>query len=875
MGLYLLGIFMGAIDTGIVTPARTVIQRDLGVDEQLGIWLITIYTLAYAAAIPIMGKLADRLGRKPVYLVSIALFGVGSLLCGLSQDVGSFGMLVGARALQALGGGGILPIATAEVGTEVPEERRGMALGLVGAVYGIANIFGASVGSLILDLTGAHNWQWIFYVNVPIALLIVVAGVLALPNHRERDVPPLDLIGTLLIATMIMALLYGLRNLDVFDLGSSLRSVEVYPYLLGFALLLPLFIWTERRAADPVLNLSYFTHRAIGLTLALSFLTGLILMGVVFVPQLAENALRIPSGSGGYLVIVLGLASGVGAPLSGKLTDQFGPKAVLAIGGIASVLAALSVIFWLIPAPGRTSVIVSLLLIGLGLGFVIGSPLNFMMLALTPSRESNSALGTSSLVRAIATTLAPAIMVGFLAHAGAGMQDELTAELPTSVAAPALPYAEALQKKLAAMKADERYAEQLADVQLPDLTGSTTVEINVDGGGQLPDELVELLRTADVTTITARTKIVAQTMFEQQTPGVVADIQDGVQEGIDGLTTGADQLAATHKKMTKSLAKMDKGLAKMRRGLRSMDAALAKMRRTIAQMTSGIAGMTKAISGMSTAIPKMDRARATMSKAIAGMDKGVAGLTKAANGLSVGIAGLDKPIAGLDAALAEQRAALARLEAANDPAYEEQIVQLKGAIAGLEKQRAPLAAQRATLRAKLAKVRSERAKLVASRAKLRTARTRLTAQRNKLVAERAKLRTSRARLITARARLSAAQTKLSASRAELAAARAKLAKGRAALAKARAEVARARGGLHVTIYQMNVLKDAVPGAFDEALQAYLLEIDRRAPAVEATFQTTLNRGFRDLYLFYGASCLLLLVLLPLTPLPARRDEAEA
>ena len=89
--VYLLGLFIGALDTGIVTPARTVIQSDLGIGEQMGVWIITIYTLAYAAAIPVMGKLADRSGRKYVYLASILLFGVGSLLCGLAQDVGSFG----------------------------------------------------------------------------------------------------------------------------------------------------------------------------------------------------------------------------------------------------------------------------------------------------------------------------------------------------------------------------------------------------------------------------------------------------------------------------------------------------------------------------------------------------------------------------------------------------------------------------------------------------------------------------------------------------------------------------------------------------------------------------------------------------------------
>ena len=184
--VYLLGLFIGALDTGIVTPARPALPGDLGTGEKTGGWIITIYTLAYAAAIPVMGKLADRSGRKYVYLASILLFGVGSLLCGLAQDVGSFWMLLAARAVQAVGGGGIVPVATAEFGTTFPPEKRGLALGLVGGVYGIANIFGASAGSLILSVFGQANWQFIFYVNVPICAFIVVAGLFVLPNPRAE-----------------------------------------------------------------------------------------------------------------------------------------------------------------------------------------------------------------------------------------------------------------------------------------------------------------------------------------------------------------------------------------------------------------------------------------------------------------------------------------------------------------------------------------------------------------------------------------------------------------------------------------------------------------------------------------------------------------
>ena len=255
MIIYLAGIFMGAIDTGIVTPARTVIQSNLGVNEQTGIWMITIYTLAYATSIPIMGKLADKYGRKYIYLTSIFLFGLGSLFCGLSQDFGSFNLLLIARVVQALGGGGIVPVATAEFGTTFPEEKRGLALGLVGGVYGIANIFGASAGSAILDIFGTNNWQFIFYINLPITVFILIAGFIALRNTKVPDTSKIDFSGIFTLTIMILSLLYSLKNLDFFDF-STITNKDVLPFLILFLVLIPLFIFIEKRAEDPVMNLS-------------------------------------------------------------------------------------------------------------------------------------------------------------------------------------------------------------------------------------------------------------------------------------------------------------------------------------------------------------------------------------------------------------------------------------------------------------------------------------------------------------------------------------------------------------------------------------------------------------------------------------------
>lgn len=518
MVLYLAGIFMGAIDTGIVTPARTIIQNALGVEAQSGIWMITIYTLAYAASVPIMGKLADRIGRKYVYLTCIFLFGFGSLFCGLSEHFGGFPLLIAARAVQAIGGGGIVPIATAEFGTSFPPEKRGMALGLVGGVYGIANVFGASAGSAILDLFGADNWSYIFFINVPISLFIILAGLFGLKNtgHAETT-EKLDLLGICSLTVMVLALLYGLKNLDFFHFGVSLSSTDVYPYLLVFLVLIPVFIYAEKHAKDPVISLQYFTNRNILVTMLLSTVSGFVMMGVIFVPQFAENCLKLASGSGGYLVIVLGLFAGVGAPVSGRLIDRFGPKAILAFGFACSMAGALFMIFVTTVHPNMVTVMIGLALSGLGMGFTMGTPVNYMMLANTEEAQSNSALAALSLVRSVGTAIAPAIMVGFLANAGMAAQGNIMSLLPQEIHMPQLPYTQEISDEIAALKENPQMQKQMAG-------------------------MAELMQSSDVTNITDHTKTMAKPMFTQMQPQLVAKIQGGIDSGMQGIMAGEDTL---------------------------------------------------------------------------------------------------------------------------------------------------------------------------------------------------------------------------------------------------------------------------------------------------------------------------------------------
>lgn len=648
MAVYLLGIFMGALDTGIVTPARTVIQDSLGVDDKAGIWMITIYTLAYAASIPVMGKMADRMGRRTIYLISIFLFGTGSLLCGLSHSTGSFTMLLISRAIQAIGGGGIMPVATAEFGTTFPEEKRGMALGMVGGVYGIANIFGASAGSAVMDIFGTDRWEFIFYVNVPIAVFILIAGVFGLPNNREKSILPIDGLGICTLIIMVLSIMYGLKNIDFFNFVETITDPGVYSFFIIFVVLLPIFIIIERRAKDPVMNLKYFTNLRILMTLCVAVITGIVLMGVIFIPQFCENGLKVASGSGGYFVIILGVCSGVGAMSSGHMTDKMGPKAVLGIGLIASIVGCLIVIFFSSQNPNMINVFASLIFIGLGIGYTMGAPLNYMMLGEVDDKESASALATLSLVRSLGTVVAPAIMVGFIAHAGAGMSDDIMDVMPKKINVPELPYAAELMDDMEEQDIDG----------MPDLADMETIKIEMgddssDSDMEIPDELLDEMQEANVTTITASVKHLAAYFFDKKSPEIQKDINKGINKGINGISEGISEMDSAIADMNKARDGMQKGIDGMGTAISSQKAEKKKMEADRAQMQSALNGITAGINSA-----KADLAE-TEKKLAEEQAKGPADQNQELiEQLTGKIQGLNGQIAGMESKLSEMKSAI-------------------------------------------------------------------------------------------------------------------------------------------------------------------------------------------------------------------------
>ncbi len=428
--LFLLGIFMGAIDNGIVSPAREIIQNSFSVSKGTGAWMITIYTLVYAVSMPISSKLSDTLGRKKMYMIGIVIFGVGSALCGFSNFYGNFTFLLIARVIQAIGAGGILPIATTVIGQSFPPEKRGTALGLVGAVYGVATIVGPTLGSTLIDIAGIEHWGVIFFINVPICIVTLFLSTV-MEESKTVVKNKLDLPGALILAVMIASLLYALTNMDFFHILYSLQQLKVYPFLIVFLLLIPIFILVEKRAADPVLSIKYFKNREIVTIFVIAFIIGVGMMGMVFMPQFAENTLKLKSGSGGYLVTLLAVFSGIASPLSGKLLDKKGAKLVLIIGFCCT--AAGTLVLGLIAAKTLTfvTVLIGLALMGFGVGFTMGPPLNYLILGAVKEEEGATALATMSLVRSIGVTISPSFMIGFIVNASKNIQTELMQTLQT------------------------------------------------------------------------------------------------------------------------------------------------------------------------------------------------------------------------------------------------------------------------------------------------------------------------------------------------------------------------------------------------------------------------------------------------------------
>jgi EmrB/QacA subfamily drug resistance transporter len=404
-----LGVLMGALDIAIVGPALPALRAHFGVDDRAGAWIFTLYVFLNLLGAPVLSKLSDRLGRRPVYLLSVTIFTAGSALAAAAP---SFWLLLLGRALQGFGAGGIFPVASAVVGDTFPEERRGFALGMIGAVFGLAFIVGPIVGALLLQI----GWQWIFLVNLPLAALVIALGWLVLPDTRSAERRPFDALGLLLLTLLLGGLTVGASNLDAARLGASLASLQVWPFLLLAMLAAPAFWWAEHRAADPLLRPSLLGTRQLNLAHAITAGAGLGEGVIVFLPSLAVAAFGVAESTASYMTLPVVLAMAFGSPLAGRLLDKVGSRAVI-LGGTLLLaagmllLGALGTALW--------AYYVASVVIGLGLASLLGAPIRYIMLAEAPPEERTAAQGAVTVFTGVGQLLSGAL-VGAVAASGGG-----------------------------------------------------------------------------------------------------------------------------------------------------------------------------------------------------------------------------------------------------------------------------------------------------------------------------------------------------------------------------------------------------------------------------------------------------------------------
>ena len=393
-GSLVIGVLMGALDLTILAPALPAIGASFGKTPAAIVLAFSVYAAFYAASVPLMSKLADVRGYRGVYGTSMALFAGGSALAALAP---SLPVLVAARVLQGVGGGGLFPVSQALVGAALPEKERGGALGLLLGAFALGAVLGPNLGGLLVQQL---SWRWIFWINVPLGLLGVGLLFRAEMPERAREArrgAPIDWAGAALVALFFGTLVVGIERLrDLAEAGFfSLRVGGV----LGLALLcLLLLLRVERRRAEPILNFRLVTSPSIAPLLAVSALVGYALLGsVVFAPLYVQVLFGASALGSGAVLNAAAVGLGVSSWVAGTYTSRLGGRP-LVIAGMGLTALGLGI---MIALQGHLwGLLGGLVGVGAGLGLSQG-PISYLGLGLAPEGDRGQVSGLVSITRSM------------------------------------------------------------------------------------------------------------------------------------------------------------------------------------------------------------------------------------------------------------------------------------------------------------------------------------------------------------------------------------------------------------------------------------------------------------------------------------------
>ncbi|HET6569462.1 MAG TPA: MDR family MFS transporter [Rhodothermales bacterium] len=394
-----LAMFLAAIEGTIVATAMPSIAAKLG-GFSLYSWVFSAFLLMQAVTIPIFGKLADLLGRKPVFIAGILVFLLGSVLCGFAS---SMGMLVGFRFLQGLGAGAVQPITTTLAGDLYSLEERGRVQGYLSSVWGASSVVGPLAGGLIVQHA---SWSWIFWLNVPFGLVTIVLIVLFLHEDVEGKARSIDYTGAGLLLVGLSALMLALTQ------GAEWGAWIVAPLLLVFGTALFSFIRQESRAADPLIHLELWSSRMIRYANVATLTAGIAMIGLIsFVPTFVQGVLGRTALVAGFALSAMSVGWPIASVVAGRLFVSVGVRAMARAGGIAAVVGAL----WIALTAGRGALEVGIGSFVMGVGFGLMNTTYIVAIQTSVSwAQRGVATASNMLMRILGNALGAAIFGGVL-----------------------------------------------------------------------------------------------------------------------------------------------------------------------------------------------------------------------------------------------------------------------------------------------------------------------------------------------------------------------------------------------------------------------------------------------------------------------------
>jgi EmrB/QacA subfamily drug resistance transporter len=403
----MLTLLLAALDQTIVGTAMPRIIAQLNGFERYA-WVTTVYLLTSTAAVPIFGKLSDIYGRKWFYLGGAVLFVVASALCGAAGSIPGVpgdGMtqLILFRGLQGVGGGIIMAITFTIIGDIFPPAVRGKYQGLLSAVWGMSSVFGPTLGGWITD---SFSWRWIFYINLPVGILAITALMIAFPYFKPEGVKRvIDFAG---VATLLAALVPLLLALTwVTNYGWA--APRVVGLLILAAVMIAAFILAESRAVEPLLPLSLFRDRVISLSTVSVFLTGMAMFGsILFIPLFMQTVIGVSATQSGSLLTPMMVIWSVGSISAGQLVARMGRYKMIVLVGMALMTVGLFLLARMTAATTRPTVVVFMLLIGMGMGLTM--PIFTLIVQnAAPQRQIGAATATVQFFRQIGSTVGAAV----------------------------------------------------------------------------------------------------------------------------------------------------------------------------------------------------------------------------------------------------------------------------------------------------------------------------------------------------------------------------------------------------------------------------------------------------------------------------------